>query len=108
MEEPERPDSLCPRHQTPGLKDGYRSTGVSREEAGRTPGRCVESPRAASATGFLPGAGYQVQGTDRVAGLEEAAVTCCDLGAAGSLSTQARPLPWPHLPQVSLRKTNAA
>lgn len=45
---------------------------------------------------------------DRVAGLEEAAVTCSDLGAAGSLSTQARPLPWPHLPQVSLRKTNAA
>ena len=38
----------------------------------------------------------------------EPALTCSGLGAPGSLSSWARPLPWPRLPQVSLRKTNAA
>lgn len=36
------------------------------------------------------------------------ALTCSDLGAPGGLSSWARPLPWLRLPQVSLRKTNAA
>lgn len=36
------------------------------------------------------------------------AALCSGLGAPGGLCSRARPLPWPRLPQVSLRKTNAA
>ena len=39
---------------------------------------------------------------------KEPGLVCSGLGAPGSFHSRARPLPWPRLPQVSLRKTNAA